>query len=291
MDTQITVAVNTARMSESLAVSWFEERLRQGRSKVVDFRTLSPLWPERLREKLVLLEAEVRHPKSATSPQHVLDLIQHWSFEPTTTKVLLDSFTPEQWSMFQDVLDSNTKTSAVVALLRVPHPLVEAYKSSNRARIAVVASCMVFINEPDYTINPKYQGLGGLFSNDSRMPVGQLSLPQPLIYFANCFPQYRETWQRLACEMANQNPMGMKKRFPGLINSEVKTTTAQKVVNALTSLMLGKVVDAEALLRVRNSLDPNMDYETLVQSQLNNTEVFELPATFDENMFCTDFSI
>ena len=287
MDKKITQAVHNGRMAEKLALSWFEARCQQGRAKEVDFKTFAPLWPETLRQKLVVLEATQLRKPNTSNASSVISLFEKWSFEPSCTKVILDTLTPEQWSDVQKELDNNERTSAVVSLLKTPHPWIETYKSSTRARTAVVAACMVDINEPDYVMNPKYRELCGLFGTSHQTPIGQLSLPQPLGYFANCFPQYRETWQRLACDMANQRPMG-KKRAMSDPERNTEKNVANKVVNALASLMLGKSVDAASLLQLRESLDPNMSYETLVQSQLNATEVFELPATFDENMFASD---
>ena len=287
MDKKITQAVHNGRMAEELALSWFETRCQKGRAKEVDFKTFAPLWPETLRQKLVVLEATQLRKPNASNASAVISLFEKWLFEPSCTKVVLDTLTLEQWSEVQKELDKNERTSAVVSLLKTPHPWIETYKSSTRARTAVVAACMVYINEPDYVMNPKYRELGGLFGTSNQTPIGQLSLPQPLGYFANCFPQYRETWQRLACDMANQRPMG-EKRTMSDPERDTEKKVANKVVNALASLMLGKSVDAASLLQMRESLDPNMSYETLVQSQLNATEVFELPATFDENMFMSE---
>lgn len=286
MDKKITHSVHTGRITEALAQTWFEARLRTGRSKHVDFKAFSPKWPEGLRKQLVELESEMqREPKKAHATT-MRALFELWSYEPTASKALLDSMTPAQWGRVQETLDSDSNTNAVVSLLQTPHPWVETYKSSPRARIAVVAACMIFINEPKYVLDPRYRGLAGLFSTNSETPVGMLSMPQPLAYFATCFPQYRQTWQRLACEMAEQNPMGTKANVHR--SEEDNMAAAKKVVNALASLMLGKSVDAESLLSVRNMLDPNMTYEALVQSQFNAAEVFELPATFNESMFSGD---
>lgn len=287
MDKKITQAVNNGRMAERLALSWFEARCQKGRTRPVAFKTFAPLWPETLREKLVVLESKQLRKPNTSDANAIVSLLETWWFEPTCTSAILNTLTPEQWSDIQQVLDSNERTSAVVSLLKTSHPWIENYKSSTRARIAVVAACMVFINEPQYVMNPKYRELGGLFGTSNNTPIGELSLPQPLSYFANCFPQYRETWQRLACDMADQRPMGGKRSMADP-NRDTETNAAHKVVNALASLMLGKSVDAASLLQIRESLDPNMSYETLVQSQLNATEVFELPATFDENMFASD---
>ena len=72
---------------------------------------------------------------------------------------------------------------------------------------------------------------------------------------------------------------------PKIDTAKLRRDAAKKVINALTSLMLGKSVDAHALLAVRDTLDPNMDYESLIQSQLNTNETFELPSSFNADMF------
>lgn len=288
LDKKITNAVQAGRMDESLAQSWFEERLRSGRGKLVDFKTFSPQWPPTLRATLVNLETTIQrqlNPKWSAGGA-MLAMCDLWSFEPTATKTLLDNASPAQWKDFQHILDKNDKTGSVVSLLQTPHPWIDEYKSSPRARVAVVAACMVFINDQGYVQNLRYRNLAGLFETGHETPIGKLSLPQPLGYFADCFPQYRTTWQRLACEMAAQNPMGASTKPDK--DADNLSVAARRVVDALASLMLGKPVDAQSLLRVRESLDPNMDYETLVQSQFNSAEVFELPATFDENMFSSD---
>lgn len=284
MDQKITEALSGGRIETTVASAWFEARLNTPRRTAVDIKKLAPFWPENLREKLVLREATHQHSSQKSYGENTLALFQHWAFDPTLTKVMLNNMAPVQWTAFQAELDSNDRTSAVVSLLKTPHPLVEEYKSSPRARVSVVAACMVVLNEKAYSSVPKYQGLAILFGNDNNTSVGKLSLPQPLFYFANCFPQYRETWQRLACEMANQNPMnGKTQAF--IRNSNPDRVGATRVVNALASLMLGKSVDAESMLQVREALDASMSYEELVQSQFNSTDVFRLPDAFDESIF------
>ncbi len=286
LDKQISFAMQKGRLALDVGKGWFEERITTGREKsAVAFPTLLPRWPAELRGPLLKLEMKTRREKDAASSLACFQLkaLEAWSFQPSVVQTLLDNSTPQEWDDLQKELDSNNATTAVLSLLQTEHPWVHTYKSTPRARIAVVAACMVFSNEENYVHTTKYRRLGGLLSSSAQTPLGQFSLPQPLYYFASIFPQYRETWQRLACEMVAQMPQSPNQKKADA--DKTQRDAAKKVIRALASLMLGKDMDPDALLAVRDALDPNMDYESLVQSQLNTNETFELPSSFNENMF------
>lgn len=286
LDKQITVAMQKGRLAADVGKSWFQERIANGRDKSpVAFSSLLPRWPKALRGPLLHQEMRIRREKNPTQSLAALQLqcLDTWSFEPAVVQTVLEQATAQEWNDLQKELDSNDATTAVLSMLQTDHPWIQTYKSTPRARIAVVAACMVFSNEETYVHTTKYRKLGGLLASSAQTPLGQFSLPQPLYYFASIFPQYRETWQRLACEMVDNMPHEVNR--PKIDTAKLQRDAAKKVINALTSLMLGKSVDAHALLAVRDTLDPNMDYESLIQSQLNTNETFELPSSFNENMF------
>lgn len=289
LDKQITIAMQKGRLSPEVGLRWFQERIAQGREKsAVAFPVLLPHWPQELRGPLLQQEMNARREKNPAPSLAALQLkaLETWSFQSSVAQTLLNNATPKEWDDLQKELDSNNATTAVLSLLQVDHPWIHAYRSTPRARIAVVAACMVFSNDENYARTEKYRRLGGLLSTSAQTPLGQFSLPQPLYCFASIFPQYRETWQRLACEMVAQMPHDVNQKKGNA--DKLHRDAAKKVIHALASLMLGKNVDPQALLAVRDALDPNMDYESLVQSQLNTSETFELPASFDENMFAQE---
>lgn len=280
MDQKITKSISDGRIDASIAYAWFETRINMARKIPVFIQRHAPLWPLALRAKLILLEKTHLHQPQKSEAQNTLNLIEHWHFESTSTCILLDNMTTTQWNALQDELDSNAHTCTVVALLKVPHPKIDAYKSSSRARIAVVAACLVFIDAADFKTEPESKILANAFKDHTKS-IDSLSLPQPLFYFANCFPQYRATWQRLACEMTNVHP---ENESATSISARTKKN-AKKIVNALASLMLGKLVDVQNMLLMRESLGSSITYEELVQLQFNPVDEFALPDTFDESMF------
>lgn len=294
IDTRMTQGLHAGRLDPTIAEKWFEDRLTHGRAKrVLSLREVSPPWPLAMKQRLFALDASLRADTNKTEAQNTVVFLQSVGFDPAIVPVLLDTLSDTQWSDIQHELDNNDATSNVVALLRTQHPRVDAYKNSPRARTAITAACMFYVSDfSNYHAAgaEKYRSLSGLLFSGNQQEVGKASLPQPLAYFASCFPQYRETWQSLAQDMAVSSIAQRKKlgndRIPAHTPSD-----ARQVINAVASLMLGKTVDAQNLLEVRNMLDSTMSYEALVQTQMNVLEEFQLPETFNASIFADNLSL
>lgn len=288
VDTRLTHGLAHNRLDQAVAESWFEDRLRHGHTKrPLNIQECAGVWPRDMQERLFALQIALHHDPSKTVAGNTIAFLQRIGFNPALVPVVLDSLSDDTWHAVQKELDSNDETSSVVSLLRTKHPRIDAYKNSPRARTAITVACMYYVNQPPNTpCEPKYRQLAGLLYSSAQNGVGALSLPQPLAYFASCFPQYRETWRALAQDMANTaiaKNAAEPARVPGHSPED-----AHQVINAVASLMLGKSVDAQSLLQVRNMLDSAMSYEELVQTQMQELETFKLPETFDAAMFSAD---
>lgn len=274
LDVKITQALRAKRLDPSIAHDWFKTRLES--DKKINIKQLGAYWPEELRT-FITSNVLLKNKKDANSEaEAILTTLTQWDFEPIATKTFLNTLSEEQWVSLTNLLNHKEHIASNLKIIQAHHPYTDEYKNSIRIRVSLITACMELIE------HTKSQARSVILDAilESAHEVDHYSLPQPLYFFAKILPQYKTTWQSMAIDfVARIEPEENVRSYTN--GAIIHKAATKNVLNAVTSLMMGRDIDVEGLLNVRTLLDASMDYDTLILSQLDKGTDFCLPENFD----------
>jgi len=210
----------------------------------------------------------------------VLDALSNYSKSPLfIATTCFDLMSDNQWLECTKNWATGTVRSLVHQLgwLHIDHPRINSWKNSEIGKKTLCAALLHYLSDKKkidatgagYTnITMAIESSTKKFSNDDK----NNALPHPFKSLVLWLPQYTKLYQRLSVELLSSN---------GTPNIDKLITG----VSSFCTTLLEQDINVSALINVRDSIGPNMDFISLlppIEKKEKIEELYDLPkATFD----------
>ena len=275
MDRAVVHCAATGKLAIEDAWEWVRHRQHPAVRRPIAIPTLMQA-PVDLLVKIV----QTHHAKTPT----LGDSIHQWcgllGHSKRAAQAVVQALTDAQWNTLLKEWDTPTRSTVLCSLLCAEHPRIEALKCTTQARIALAAESLRFLDDA-HASDKRLTNHLVLWTRDNNS-LTSMALPQPLAFFAQVFPQYMSTWQRLGLDMLTRIPESVQANTAWHGHPLLYPTEAQGIIDGVVSLLMDADVKASALRDMRSMVGGDVPYETLLTNTLRPTEhAFELPATFE----------